>query len=95
MSFRLYTQIHTMILRKSSSKLCLKKQLKRLKELHLSKKTVLSIKDDGVGLPKELDIYTTQSMGMQLISALAVQLNAKIQVNRSNGTLFELRFLNK
>jgi len=30
-----------------------------------------------------------------LISALAVQLNAKIQVNRSNGTLFELRFLNK
>lgn len=56
---------------------------------------ILSVNDDGVGLPENIDIYNTQSMGMQLISALAVQLNAKIQVNRNNGTLFELRFLNK
>lgn len=64
-------------------------------EFNSKKEMILSVNDDGVGLPENIDIYNTQSMGMQLISALAVQLNAKIQVNRNNGTLFELRFLNK
>jgi len=64
-------------------------------ECNSIKEMILTVNDDGVGLPKNIDIYKTQSMGMQLISALAVQLNAKIRVNRSNGTLFKLRFLNK
>ena len=64
-------------------------------EFNSKKEMILSVNDDGVGLPENIEISNTQSMGMQLISALAVQLNAKIQVNRNNGTLFELRFLNK
>jgi two-component sensor histidine kinase len=59
------------------------------------KEMVLSVSDNGVGLPKDLDIYNTQSMGMQLISALAVQLHAEIKVKKTDGTMFKLTFLNK
>ncbi len=57
------------------------------------KQMMLTVSDNGVGLPEDLDIHNTKSMGMQLISALAVQLHAKMNVNKTDGTAFELTFL--
>ncbi len=62
--------------------------IKRIKK----DKMILTVNDNGIGIPTDIDIDTSQSMGMQLISALAQQLHAKININRNNGTTFEFIF---
>jgi len=52
----------------------------------------LVVSDDGVGLPKDLDIENTESLGLQLVSTLAKQLRGTIEVDRSEGTSFILEF---
>lgn len=49
----------------------------------------LHVRDDGVGLPADLDPV---SLGLGLISMLAAQLGAQIDVKRENGTAFSVRF---
>jgi len=53
----------------------------------------LAVKDDGVGLPVDLDIRHSDTLGMQLICTLAEQLAARLEVSRtSGGTSFEVVF---
>jgi two-component sensor histidine kinase len=53
----------------------------------------LAVKDDGVGLPKDLDIRHADTLGMQLVCTLAEQLAAKLEVSRTEpGTAFEVVF---
>jgi PAS domain S-box-containing protein len=54
---------------------------------------VLSVRDDGVGLPAEFDLDTAATLGLQLVRLLADQLGAEIDVHRSNPTRFNLRFV--
>jgi two-component sensor histidine kinase len=53
---------------------------------------VLVVSDDGVGLPKDLDIENTESLGLQLVSTLTKQLRGTIEVTRTKGTSFSLSF---
>jgi two-component sensor histidine kinase len=54
---------------------------------------LLKISDNGVGLPKGLDIRTTKSLGLKLVNFLAShQLRAKIEIDTKNGTEFAFRF---
>jgi two-component sensor histidine kinase len=53
---------------------------------------VLTIADDGVGLPEGLDHRHTESLGLQLVTILAQQLGATIDVDRSAGTRFTIAF---
>ena len=43
-------------------------------------------KDDGVGLPEDLDISRPSSLGLTIVNALAVQLNGTICFRRNGGT---------
>jgi two-component sensor histidine kinase len=53
----------------------------------------LAVKDDGVGLPEDLDIRQAETLGMQLVCTLAEQLAAKLEVSRTGaGTSFEVVF---
>jgi two-component sensor histidine kinase len=53
----------------------------------------LAVKDNGVGLPKDLDIRQADTLGMQLVCTLAEQLAAKLEVSRTDaGTTFEVVF---
>ncbi len=53
----------------------------------------LTISDDGVGIPKDLDIRDTELMGLHLIRILAEQqLEGKIDVDRTEGTQFNIKF---
>ena len=52
----------------------------------------LSVEDNGVGMPAELDIRKTQSLGMHLVSALTEQLGAEIKMSRDRGTSFKFTF---
>jgi two-component sensor histidine kinase len=53
----------------------------------------LSVADDGRGLPKDMDIQSTKSLGLHLVFLLAEQqLRGKLKVDRMNGTRFTVEF---
>jgi PAS domain S-box-containing protein len=52
----------------------------------------LVVGDDGVGLPEGFKIGETQTLGMQLVDSFVRQLRGTLQVNRSKGTEFTIRF---
>ena len=54
-------------------------------------RVALSVSDDGVGIPDDLDIAQTTTLGLQLVGLLADQLGADITIQRVNPTCFELR----
>ena len=53
---------------------------------------IISIKDDGIGLPKNLNINKTETLGMQLINALTSQLDGNLEVKSNGGTEFIVHF---
>jgi two-component sensor histidine kinase len=55
-------------------------------------KFTLMARDNGVGLPKELDFRKAESLGLQLVNTLIDQLEGAIELDRSDGTGFEITF---
>jgi PAS domain S-box-containing protein len=47
---------------------------------------MMRVADNGVGLPEELDIDTSDTLGLMLVRTLAGQLNGTVQVSREGGT---------
>ena len=62
--------------------------MKRLNETHIQ----LSVSDNGVGFPKEIDFRNTESLGMQLVTTLSEQLDGTISLKNGCGTTFEISF---
>jgi PAS domain S-box-containing protein len=54
---------------------------------------ILSISDNGVGIPENLDIEDLESLGLQLVTTLVDQLDGELEINRNNGTEFTVRFI--
>lgn len=52
---------------------------------------ILTVTDDGCGLPPTEELQTLGSLGLQLVAGLATQLNATLRFVRENGTMIELR----
>jgi two-component system response regulator len=55
-------------------------------------KYLLTINDNGMGLPKEIDFKNTQSLGFRLVNNLTNQLEGEIELERTNGTTFRIIF---
>lgn len=58
---------------------------------------ILAISDNGVGLPENFDwhslnSYQTQSLGLKLVHRLTKQLEGNMELERSQGTKFQLAF---
>jgi two-component sensor histidine kinase len=53
---------------------------------------LLLVKDDGIGFPDNIDYKNTQSLGLQLVNSLSDQIDAKIELNKSEGTCFMVKF---
>ncbi len=53
-------------------------------------KLILMVKDDGVGLPEDLDVTDTPSLGLQLVNTLVRQLDGTIDIGRKGGTEFRM-----
>lgn len=52
----------------------------------------LTVADDGVGIPEDLDWQNTETLGIQLVILLTEQFEGKIQLNRGKGTSFQITF---
>jgi two-component sensor histidine kinase len=52
----------------------------------------MSIADNGVGLPKNIDLENSPSLGLQLVNALVGQLDGTLELHSGQGTRFTLRF---
>lgn len=52
----------------------------------------ISICDDGIGLPGDFTMKTTQSMGTQIVGILIQQIEAKLEVTSNGGTCFRILF---
>ncbi len=53
---------------------------------------VLTVSDDGVGLPAGFDISKTNSLGMQLVKTLSAQIDAVLQIKSGKGAHFTITF---
>ena len=53
---------------------------------------VLTVADNGVGLPAGLNLEQSETLGLKLIRMLSGQLNGTIELDRTRGTAFHLRF---
>ena len=52
----------------------------------------LTLADDGVGLPMDLVIDSTPTLGLQLVNILTDQLGGQLTLERFGGTRFILSF---
>ena len=52
----------------------------------------LTIADDGVGIPAEIDVERTASLGLRLVRSLSHQLGATAEFSSTGGTTFRLAF---
>lgn len=53
---------------------------------------VLSVVDDGIGLPYDLTNRRLKSLGLQIVEALAKQLEGTLEVSGHNGTRWRISF---
>ena len=55
-------------------------------------KFCISICDDGIGLPEDFTMSTTQSMGSQIVGILVEQIEASLEVSNNGGACFRVLF---
>ena len=68
-------------------------------EVHISLNSVdnkyrLVISDNGIGFPEDLDYKSAESLGLQLVNNITDQLDGEIELDRSSGTKFTIKFEN-
>ena len=56
------------------------------------KELILTVGDNGIGLPEGFDINKTESLGLKLVNVLVKQLKGVIKLKRSKGTEFTISF---
>jgi two-component sensor histidine kinase len=52
----------------------------------------LSVADNGIGMPADMDLRRSGSLGLELVSTLVRQLRATVKIRRDGGTVFEIAF---
>ena len=69
-----------------------KQHRRKQKEGYESTSFTLTVSDNGVGIPENLDIEDLDSLGLQLVTSLVDQLDGELELKRNNGTEFTIRF---
>ncbi|MBI5680538.1 MAG: PAS domain S-box protein [Methanobacterium sp.] len=53
---------------------------------------MLSVADNGVGFPENIDFKNTDSLGLQLVNSLVSQIDGEINLDKENGSKFTVLF---
>jgi PAS domain S-box-containing protein len=64
-------------------------------QIHLAKKLdryTIMVKDTGVGIPKDVDLENTQTLGLQLVNDLVNQIEGSYEMQSDGGTAFKIVF---
>jgi len=56
---------------------------------------ILEVKDNGVGFPSDIKLGKTDSLGLQLVTSLTEQIGGELELQRSPGTTFCIKFKEK
>jgi PAS domain S-box-containing protein len=56
---------------------------------------ILTVSDNGIGIPANLDTEDIDSLGLQLVTTLVDQLDGELELKRDNGTEFTIKFIVK
>jgi two-component sensor histidine kinase len=56
---------------------------------------VLTVGDNGSGLPEDFDVKKTDTLGLQIVDSLALQLGSSLEVKHGSGSRFVIRFKEK
>lgn len=54
--------------------------------------STLVVKDNGVGIPEQMDIKNPQTLGLQLVKDLVKQIKGKLSIRKESGTEIEVKF---
>ncbi|MGP1385749.1 MAG: PAS domain S-box protein [Thainema sp.] len=57
-----------------------------------SHRFTLIVRDNGIGLPADLDIQTAKTLGMMLVQGLVKQMQGLLEINNHQGTEFKISF---
>lgn len=55
-------------------------------------KVVMTVADNGCGLPQDKGLENPEGMGLKLVEALSLQLGAEVKISREGGTAFRFEF---
>jgi PAS domain S-box-containing protein len=55
-------------------------------------KFILTVGDNGIGMPESSNSENSNSLGLQLVTILVDQLDGQLEMKRDNGTEFTIRF---
>ena len=55
-------------------------------------RTIMSIRDNGIGLPKDMDLDNVQSLGLKLVNMFVKQLKGELTIGRQEGTQVQISF---
>lgn len=53
---------------------------------------ILTVSDNGVGIPETFSIETAESLGLQIVNVLMEQLDGSVRLNRDRGTEYVIEF---
>ena len=56
-------------------------------------KIQLTVCDNGIGLPENLDTTTSRTMGLRLVHLMVEELEGHIKVGRQGGNQFQIQFV--
>ena len=59
----------------------------------LDKRVTIIVQDDGIGIPESVSFENSTGFGLQLVDALARQLDGTVGLERGNGTKITLEFM--
>jgi len=60
--------------------------------LHSDQQLILTVGDDGAGLPADIGLDQAESLGLQLVNMLVQQLQGTLELDCSQGTQFRITF---
>ena len=55
-------------------------------------KYILTVSDNGIGLPEDVDPFESSSLGLKLVNSLSIQIEGDLSVLRDDETTFILKF---
>lgn len=64
----------------------------RLSIFKTGEKTVMELSDNGKGLPSEVSLDTSKTLGLRLVKMLVAQISGKLTIRRNGGTHYLIEF---